>query len=75
MVTSSYYGTPGDGKKGNKLSLITYHTAKGLVDLEAVMVAVKKILSHEFIDCGYRLMSTYLRKEGYLINYKSSTEL
>jgi transposase InsO family protein len=70
MVASSYYRTPSDGKKGNKPSLLTYHTTKGYVDEEAVIAAVKDILSHEFIDCGYRLMSTYLRKEGYQINHK-----
>jgi putative transposase len=70
MVESSYYRSPSGGKKGNKPSLLTYHTTKGFVDQEAVVAATKDILSHEFIDCGYRLMSTYLRKEGYLINHK-----
>jgi putative transposase len=70
MVTNSYYRTPSDGKKGNKPSLLTYHTIKGFLDQEAVIAAVKAILSHEFIDSGYRLISTYLRKEGYQINHK-----
>lgn len=70
MVESSYYRTPSGGKKGNKPSKFTYHTKQGLVDQEAVIKAVKDVLSHEFIDCGYRLMTSYLNKDGYLINHK-----
>jgi putative transposase len=37
---------------------------------QAVIDAVKKILELEFIDCGYRLMSAYLKRDGYQINHK-----
>ncbi|MBO0591664.1 transposase [Cellulophaga sp. E16_2] len=37
---------------------------------DAVIASIKEILSHEFIDCGYRLMASYLKKEAYLINHK-----
>jgi len=70
MVESSYYRTPSNGKKGNKPSLLTYHDTKGFVDQTTVVNSVKDILSHEFIDCGYRLMTSYLKKDGYLINHK-----
>lgn len=70
MAESSYYRTPSDGKKGNKPSDLTYHATKGLVDNQTVLEAVKEVLNHEFIDCGYRLMTTYLKKEGYIINHK-----
>lgn len=70
MVESSYYRTPSDGKKGNKPSEFTFHATKGMVDQQAVIKAVKTVLSHEFIDCGYRLMTSYLNKDGYLINHK-----
>jgi len=70
MVASSYYRTPSNGKKGNKPSKLTYHATKGLVDQSIVMASVKGILGHEFIDCGYRLMTSYLKKDGYLINHK-----
>ncbi len=70
MVESSYYRTPSNGKKGNKPSLLTYHNTKGLVDQETVLSSIKDILSHEFIDCGYRLMTSYLKRDGYLINHK-----
>lgn len=70
MVESSYYRVPSGGKKGNKPSKLTYHTTKGVVDQSTVMACVKGILEHEFIDCGYRLMCSYLKKDGYLINHK-----
>jgi len=70
MVESSYYRKLSTGKKGNKPSLLTYHRVNGYVDQEAVIKSIKDILSHEFIDCGYRLMCSYLKKEGYLINHK-----
>jgi putative transposase len=70
MVESSYYRTPSHGKKGNKPSLLTYHNTKGFVGQQAVITSIKEILSHEFIDCGYRLMCTYLKRDGYLINHK-----
>jgi putative transposase len=70
MVHSSYYRMPSLGMKGNKPSLYTHHQAKGWVTQNAVIASVKKILEHEFIDCGYRLMSAYLKRDGYQINHK-----
>lgn len=70
MVHSSYYRKESLGKKGNKPSKYTIHKSKGLVDQSAVVAAVKDILSHEFIDCGYRLMTAYLQRDGYQINHK-----
>jgi putative transposase len=70
MVHSSYYRIPSLGNKGNKPSKLTYHDSKGWVTQSAVLGSIKNILSHEFIDCGYRLMNSYLQKEGYTINHK-----
>lgn len=70
IVESSYYRNPSDSHKGNKPSEFTYHKTKGYVDDKTVIAAVKKILEHEFIDCGYRLMCSYLKEEGYQINHK-----
>jgi len=70
MVHSSYYRRPSFGDKGNKPSKLTYNESKGWVNQDTVLATVKAILSHEFIDCGYRLMSSYLQKDGYLINHK-----
>lgn len=70
MVHSSYYRQPSLGKKGNNPSELTYHSKKGLVAQDTVIDSVKSILSHPFIDCGYRLMTSYLTREGYTINHK-----
>lgn len=70
IVESSYYRVPSGGKKGNKPSKETFHNTKGYVSQDTVVASVKDILSHEFIDCGYRLMTSYLAREGYTINHK-----
>jgi len=70
MVHSSYYRTPSLGKKGNTPSKFTYSKLNGWVNQDAVIEAVKEVLSHEFIDCGYRLMTAYLKRDGYQINHK-----
>ena len=70
IVESSYYRKPSGGKKGNKPSKETFHNTKGFVSQDTVVACVKTILEHEFIDCGYRLMTSYLTREGYIINHK-----
>jgi hypothetical protein len=70
IAESSYYRRPSGGKKGNKPCEQTFHKTKGLVSQDTVVSAIKAILEHEFIDCGYRLMTGYLQKEGYRINHK-----
>ena len=70
MVHSSYYRAPSLGKKGNSPSEFTYNRTKGWVSQKDVVDSVKAFLSHEFIDCGYRLMNSYLQKDGYVINHK-----
>ena len=70
MVHSSYYRKPSFGRKGNKPSEFTHHSKNGLVNQDAVIDSVKTILSHPFIDCGYRLMTAYLTRDGYTINHK-----
>ncbi|KKM28112.1 hypothetical protein LCGC14_1567950 [marine sediment metagenome] len=70
MIQSSYYRTPSFGRKGNRPSVLTFHNANGLVGQSVIIETVKKILSHESIDCGYRLMTSYLKRDGYSINHK-----
>ena len=70
IVESSYYRVPSEGKKGNKPSKKTFHSTNGYVAQDTVVASVKEVLSHEFIDCGYRLMTSYLVREGYVINHK-----
>lgn len=70
MFQSSYYRRPSHGKKGNKPSIFTYNKTKGMVSQGVVIKSVKDFLSNEFIDCGYRLMTSYLNRDGYEINHK-----
>jgi transposase InsO family protein len=70
IVTSSYYRQPSFGKKGNHPTAATIHQKNGLVSQSVVVESIKDILKHEFIDCGYRLMTKYLNRDGYLINHK-----
>jgi transposase InsO family protein len=70
IVTSSYYRQPSFGKKGNHPTVATIHQKNGLVSQSVVVKSIKDILKHEFIDCGYRLMTKYLNRDGYLINHK-----
>lgn len=70
MVHSSYYRKPSLNKKGNKASKFTCHNKNGLVAQDVVVESVETILSHPFIDCGYRLMTSYLTRDGYMINHK-----
>lgn len=35
-----------------------------------VVQDIKDLLGHEFIDCGYRIMTEYLKRQGYTINHK-----
>ena len=70
IVTSSYYRQPSFRKKGNHPTAATIHQKNGLVSQSVVVKSIKDILKHEFIDCGYRLMTKYLNRDGYLINHK-----
>jgi len=70
IVESSYYREPSGGKKGNKPSEQTFHKTKGFVSQDTVVASVKEFLKEEFIDCGYRLMTSYLNRDGYVINHK-----
>ena len=70
IISSSYYRKPNFGKKGNHPTAVTFHHKNGFVSQSDVVKSIKNILKHEFIDCGYRLMTKYLNRDGYQINHK-----
>jgi len=70
LSQSTYYYKETGGKKGNKPDELTLHTTLGMVGEDTVVESVKTLLSQEFLDCGYRMMSLYLKREGYVINHK-----
>lgn len=67
---SSYYREPRVGKKGKRPSNLTYHKTKGWMNESELLQSIYGVLSNEFIDCGYRLMNSYLKKQGWCINHK-----
>ena len=70
LSSSSYYYRKRSGSKGAKPTTETFHKTKGFVSENDVITSIKYILSHEFIDCGYHVMTEYLKREGYKINHK-----
>lgn len=67
---SSYHYRWRGGHRGASPSTFTTHITKGEVSEKEVVDDIKKLLRHEFIDCGYRIMTEYLKKAGYQINHK-----
>jgi putative transposase len=71
MSFSSYYYKPKPGRKGRLPSCFSVHLEKGKVSQAEVVAEIKALLAaEEFLDCGYHLMSAYLKDKGYLINHK-----
>ena len=70
LAQSSYYYKASNKRKGAKPSIHTSHKKKGQVEELEVVKDIKKVLEHEFIDCGYRIMAAYLKQSGYVINHK-----
>ncbi|WP_321322743.1 IS3 family transposase [Labilibaculum sp.] len=68
--SSYYYKEKLNGRKGVLPSKQTKHSNDGLVEERTVVEAIKGVLEHEFIDCGYRIMTKYLQRKGYKINHK-----
>lgn len=70
-LNESTYYFKGSGKpKGNKATLLTYHKTQGWVNEQTVVESIKELLKEDFMDCGYRIMSEYLKRDGYTINHK-----
>jgi len=67
---SSYYYRCKTGKQGRKASTHTPLEDGTLVSNASVVIVIKFILGIEFIDYGYRVMTSSLRQEGFLINRK-----
>ena len=66
----SFYYRCKTGRQGCKPSTHTLMQDGTEISNESVILAVKFILGIEFVDYGYRVMSSCLRQEGFLINRK-----
>ena len=67
---SSFYYRCKSGKQGRRPSTHTQLDDGTEVSNISVILAVKFILGIEFVDYEYRVMSSCLRQEGFLINRK-----
>jgi len=67
---SSFYYRCKTGRQGRKPSTHTLMKDGTEISNVSVILAVKFILGIEFVDYGYRVMSSCLRQEGFLINRK-----
>lgn len=67
---SSFYYRCKSGKQGRKPSICTKMEDGTEVTNISVVLAIKFILGIEFVDYGYRIMGSFLRHEGFIINRK-----
>ncbi len=71
MSESTFYYREKTGRKGRKPSEYTLHNAKRSVEEAEVVLAIKGLfLKYEFLDCGYKVVTAYLKRDGYRINHK-----
>lgn len=71
LSQSSYFYKPqANARKGRRPDLLTWHNERGWLTETDVLESIRKLLGHEFIDCGYQIMTCYLKREGYRINHK-----
>ncbi|MCM5530532.1 IS3 family transposase [Parasegetibacter sp. NRK P23] len=67
---SSYYYKRSTGRRGRLPSTHTNLLDGSTIGNNSVVIAIKFMLGMEFSDYGYRIMTSYLRLEGFIINAK-----
>lgn len=71
LSASSYYYRPKSGKPGRRPSTYTVMKDGSRVSNETVVIAIRFLLSEEFmIATGYHNITADLRGEGFIINHK-----
>jgi len=76
LSASTYYWRAGaavhteNRKRGRTRTLHTADTNGVLHDNRALLLAIERILAHEFACYGHRAMAAVLRREGFCINHK-----
>lgn len=76
LSASTYYWRAGVAvrtekrKRGRTRTLHTADTNGVLHDNSALLLAIERILAHEFACYGHRAMAAVLRREGFCINHK-----
>lgn len=65
-----YYRRHSLAQRGRKRTVKTATSTGAVLDNSAVIAAVKRLLTQEFLCYGHRAMAAALRREGFLINHK-----
>jgi transposase InsO family protein len=68
--SSTWYYSPGEGRRGVKPSTHTILTSGDKVPNDKVVEEIKEVLSEEFICYGYEKVTWELHDRGYVINKK-----
>ncbi len=61
LKPSSYYYKQSDGSKGKTKSTVTYKQNGTFEKNEIVITQIEELLQIEFVNCGYRKVTWYLR--------------
>ena len=72
---SSFYYRPKTGKRGTKPSTHTPMQDGEPISNQSVVIAIRFILSEEFVCFGYQKMTADLRQQGMIINAKKTYRL
>ena len=75
MSTSSYYYQCNNGKRGKKASTHTLLKDGSTISNDSVVIAIRFILSEEFVCFGYDKITDDLRSNGFIINPKKTYRL
>lgn len=75
MANSSYYYRHTAGKRGRKPSVHTLLQDGSMLSNNSVVIAIRFILSEEFVCFGYDKITDDLRSNGFIINPKKTYRL
>lgn len=70
LSKSTYYYVPKQGDRGRPASSVTMKKDGSVVSNEQVVSAIESLLMQDFVDYGYRKVTHYLRRQGFVINPK-----
>lgn len=70
LKRSTYYYKPNGLPKGKRPSTQTFHYGAGFVDNETVISEIIDLITPDFHDYGYQIITVLLKQKGYSINHK-----
>lgn len=70
LKRSTYYYKPNGLPKGKQPTRQTFHNVTGFVDNEIVIKEIIDLITPDFHDYGYQIITILLKQKGYSINHK-----